>query len=288
MTSDPALTASINEEVSGALEGGAPVLVATVVATHEGSVVRVGAKMMLRRDGSRLGALGDAVLEGAVEREAEVVFRRHAVDTLAFGIDGAVLTRPEARRVPAVQVLMEVHERPATLLVIGGGHIGKALATMGEMCGFSVEIVDDRPEYANAERFPEADRITQGRFDEVLADYPIDDNTYVVCVTRGHKHDEVSLKAVVGSRAAYVGMIGSRRRVAAVLQHLLEDGADSEAVGRVHSPIGLDIGAETPAEIAVSIMAEIIMDRRGGTAMPMREAVQRRRGVDASAAGPPA
>jgi xanthine dehydrogenase accessory factor len=173
--------------------------------------------------------------------------------------------------------MLEVHERPATLLVIGGGHVGKALSVIGDMCGFSVEIVDDRPEYANAERFPEADRITQGRFDEVLADYPIDENTYVVCVTRGHKHDEISLKAVVDSRAAYVGMIGSKRRVAAVLQHLIEEGADAEAIGRVHTPIGLDIGAETPEEIAVSIMGEVIMTRRGGTAAPMREAVKWRR-----------
>jgi xanthine dehydrogenase accessory factor len=98
-------------------------------------------------------------------------------------------------------------------------------------------------------------------------------------VTRGHKHDEVSLRAVVGSPAAYVGMIGSKRRVGAVLKHLLEEGADDEAIGRVHTPIGLDIGAETPEEIAVSIMAEVIKTRRGGTGAPMRESVKRRHGV---------
>jgi xanthine dehydrogenase accessory factor len=147
------------------------------------------------------------------------------------------------------------------------------------MCGFSVEVVDDRPEYANAERFPEADRITQGRFDEVLHGYPIDRNTYVVCVTRGHKHDEISLRAVAGSPAAYVGMIGSKRRVNAVLRHLIEDGVDPDAVARVHTPIGLDIGAETPEEIAVSIMAEIIMSRRGGSGAQMRGLKGIRRGV---------
>lgn len=276
---DPALVARINDAVTAALEGGAPVLVATVVAAPAGSEALVGEKMLVRRDGSTEGGLGSETLEAAVKREADDAFRRHSVETLAFSHDGRVVTRAESRGGPAVQVLMEVHERPATLLVIGGGHVGKALATIGNMCGFSVAVVDDRPEYANPERFPEADKITRGRFDEVLADYPVDENTYVVCVTRGHKHDEVSLRAVVGTRAAYVGMIGSKRRVAAVLQHLLEEGADAEAIGRVHTPIGLDIGAETPEEIAVSIMAEVIMTRRGGTAAPMREAVHRRRGV---------
>ena len=157
------------------------------------------------------------------------------------------------------------------------GRLGDEI--IGDMCGFSVEIIDDRPEFANAERFPEADRITCGRFDEVLDGYPIDSNTYVVCVTRGHKHDETSLRLVAPSEAAYVGMIGSKRRVGAVLQHLIEDGINLRAVERVHTPIGLDIGAETPEEIAVSIMAEIIRARRGGSALSMREVVRPRRGV---------
>jgi len=276
---DPALVARINEEVTAALEGARPVLVATIVAGPPGSEGTVGEKMLVRPDGSVLGTLGAGVIQAAVVREAPEAFRRHSVETLAFAIDGRVMLQSRSRGEPAFQVMLEVHERPATLLVIGGGHVGKALSVIGNMCGFSVEIVDDRPEYANADRFREADRITQGRFDEVLADYPIDENTYVVCVTRGHKHDEISLRAVVSSRAAYVGMIGSKRRVAAVLQHLVEEGADAEAIARVHTPIGLDIGAETPEEIAVSIMGEVIMTRRGGTAAPMREAIKRRRGV---------
>jgi len=276
---DPALMARINDEVAAAHERGGPVLVATVVAAPSGAEAAVGEKMLVRPDGLLLGSLDGGVLDAAVLREAPEAFRRHSVETRSFSSDGTVMLRSESRGAPAFHVMLEVHERPATLLVIGGGHVGKALSVIGDMCGFSVEIVDDRPEYANAERFPEAERITRGRFDEVLADYPIDENTYVVCVTRGHKHDEISLRAVVSSKAAYVGMIGSKRRVAAVLQHLVEEGADAEAIGRVRTPIGLDIGAETPEEIAVSIMGEIIMARRGGTAAPMSEAVKRRRGV---------
>lgn len=272
-------TANILAEVNAALEGGPPVLVATVIAAPPGAPATVGSKMLVRPDGSTAGGLGDQTLEAAVLAEAPDAFRRHSVETLYFDRAGRRSGRLEAPEGDAYQVMLEVHERPATLLIIGAGHVGKALATIGNMCGFSVEIVDDRPEYANADRFPEADRVTCGRFDEVLDGYPIDANTYVVCVTRGHKHDETSLRLVAPSDAAYVGMIGSKRRVGAVLQHLVEDGLDPHAVERVHTPIGLDIGAETPEEIAVSIMAEIIRARRGGTAAPMREATRRRRGV---------
>jgi xanthine dehydrogenase accessory factor len=270
-------TARILAEITAALEGGPPVLVATVIAAPDTSLV--GGKLLLRPDGTSLGSLGLKALDAAIETEAPDAFRRHAVETLYF--DGAAkqTTRRESAGADACQVLLEVHERPATLLIIGGGHIGKALATVGNLCGFSVEVVDDRPEYANAERFPEADRITCGRFDEVLDGYPIDANSYVVCVTRGHKHDETSLRLVAESPAAYVGMIGSKRRVGAVLQHLVQDGIDPKAVARVHTPIGLDIGAETPEEIAVAIMAEIIQTRRGGTGQRMREVIRRRRGI---------
>jgi xanthine dehydrogenase accessory factor len=267
-------------EVAAALEGGPPVCVATVIAAPADSDAQLGLKMLVRPDGSAVGSLGVAALDAAVRGEAPDAFRRHAVETLYVDRGGRLTGRLDAPADDSYQVMMEVHERPATLLVIGAGHVGKALATIGNMCGFSVEIVDDRPEYANAERFPEADRITCGRFDEVLSGYPIDANTYVVCVTRGHKHDETSLRLVAASDAAYVGMIGSKRRVGAVLQHLMEGGLAAAAAERVHTPIGLDIGAETPEEIAVSIMAEIIRTRHGGSALPMREVVRgRRRGV---------
>lgn len=269
---------AILREVARARETGEPVLVATVVGAPEGGL-RIGAKMLVRPDGSTLARLDDGLVEGAVKAEAPDAFRRHGVETLFLAPDGARLTRAEAAKQPSYQVMLEVHERPARLLIIGGGHIGKALAVIGGLCGFSVEVVDDRAEYANEERFPEADRITQGRFDEVLRGYPIDTNTYIVCVTRGHRHDETSLRLVVDSPAAYVGMIGSKRRVGAVLQHLVEDGAHPEHVARVRTPIGLDIGAETPEEIGVAIMAEIIMERRGGSGSPMKRAGKLRRGV---------
>jgi len=269
----------IAEAVLSARRGGPAVLVATVIAAPGSEGGRVGAKMVVRRDGSAAGSLGVPALDEVTKREAEDAFRRHGVEVVYLNRSGERVERRESREGEVYQVMLEVHESPASLLIIGGGHVGKALATIGNLCGFSVEIVDDRPEYANEERFPEADKITCGRFEEVLADYPIDPNTYVVCVTRGHRHDETSLRLVAESGAAYIGMIGSKRRVGAVLQHLVEDGVDPGVVGRIHTPIGLDIGAETPEEIAVSVMAEMIMVRRGGSGGPMRAAKGKKHGV---------
>ncbi len=267
ITAMAADTSEIMAEALAAADTGPPVLVATVISGPDGGV-RPGAKMLVRVDGSTAGSLDGGRIDAAVQSAAPAVFKQHEVQTLILSADGKPAGRNEEEQ--AYRVMIEPYEPSSRLLIIGGGHVGMALARIGHLCAFSIEIVDDRPEFASAERFPEADRITRGRFDEVLGDYPIDQNTYVVCVTRGHKHDETSLRCVVESSAAYVGMIGSKRRVRAVLQHLVEEGIPADAAERVHTPIGLDIGAETPEEIAVSIMAEIIQSRRGGTGASMR------------------
>ncbi len=261
MTDSP--EARIAGEVARALEGGDPVLVATVIAAPEGRREHVGAKLLVRPDGSTLGSLGPSGLDEALSSGVAEAFQRHRVHTRYLSPEGEEQTRRQATP-EAFQVMVEVHEQPSALVIAGGGHVGKALSEIASLCGFRVTVIDDRPEFADRERFPEAERVIRGRFDEVLADYPLGSTTYVVAVTRGHKHDEASLRAVIGRGAAYVGMIGSRRRARAVLGHLVEEGADPDAVARVHTPVGLHIGAESPAEIAVSIMAEIILIRRGG------------------------
>ena len=272
--------ARIFEEVLAAQASGPPVVLVTVIQAPPDTATVVGDKVLLRRDGSTRGSLGGGPLEAAVLASARDAFRRRSVESLFYAADGSRLNRREAESASGgYQVMLERHEPPATLVIAGGGHIGKALATIAGLCGFAVVVIDDRPDYANEERFPEADRVLCGDFAEVLRGLPIDANTYIVTVTRGHKHDEESLRQVVESAAAYVGMIGSKRRAAAVLQHLIDGGLDTEAVRRVHTPIGLDIGAETPEEIAVAIMAEVVKVRRGGSGRPMREVKKARRGV---------
>jgi xanthine dehydrogenase accessory factor len=150
------------------------------------------------------------------------------------------------------------------LIIIGAGHVGQALADLGAMLGFHIVVIDDRAAFANRERFPGAAEIIVRPFEAALDSLKLDSTCYVVCVTRGHAFDESALRAALRQKPRYLGMIGSRRRVRATLQRIEADGVDRAALEQVHAPIGLDIGAETPEEIAVSIMAEIIRERRLG------------------------
>lgn len=265
--------AQIAEEVVRASREGPTVAVATVVRAPEGASARPGDKLLLRPDGSALGSTGGGAFQEAVSRDCyEALTRRPrvAVETLYYTADGERVNRLES---PAdgVEVMIEVTERPATLLVVGAGHVGQAIASIAAIAGFSVAVLDDREAFANAERFPMADNVICGDFTDELRRFPIDASTYIIMVTRGHKQDELSLREVAASDAAYVGMIGSLRRVSTVLTHLAVEGVPREALERVHTPIGLDIGAETPEEIAVSVVAELVLARRGGTGQKLSE-----------------
>lgn len=148
------------------------------------------------------------------------------------------------------------------LIIAGAGHVGQALADLAQRCEFDVTVVDDRADVASAGRFPNATRVV-GEIDRSLAGLAIDAHTFVVIVTRGHRHDSSALAAVVDSPARYVGMIGSKRKVRTILDELATRGVHRERLLRVHAPIGLEIGAISPAEIAVSIVAELTAIRRG-------------------------
>jgi xanthine dehydrogenase accessory factor len=259
--------ASIAREVLAATAGGRTVVTACVIAAPPGGQTAVGDKMLVRADGSRLGSLGGGRLEEAVVEACRDAISRHAIETLRFTAEGEPVAGRYAEA--AYDVLIEVVEAPARLVIVGGGHIGRSLCKIGAEVGFSVTVIDDRPEYANQERFPEADHVICDDFEDALEALESDINTYFVLVTRGHKQDELSLRIALAKPWAYLGMIGSKRRTGAVLQHLEEEGFPRERLDLVHTPIGLDIGAETPEEIAVSIVAELIMVRRGGTGRQM-------------------
>ncbi|NLP37534.1 MAG: xanthine dehydrogenase [Firmicutes bacterium] len=148
------------------------------------------------------------------------------------------------------------------LLILGGGHIAKPLCRYAAGVGFAVTVVDDRPAFANRHRFPEADEVVCASFAEAIEEFHFTPFTYVVIVTRGHRHDRECLRAVLPKRWAYVGMIGSKRRVAGILSQLQEEGFNPHLLAKINTPIGLAIGAVTPEEIAVSILAELISYRR--------------------------
>src|SRR5215469_5038452 len=164
----------------------------------------------------------------------------------------------------AAQLFVDPLPGAQRLIIIGAGHVGQALAELGAMLGFHVVVIDDRAAFANRERFPSAAEIIVRPFDKAIESMKLDRSCYVVAVTRGHAFDELALRTTLKQRPGYVGMIGSKRRVRATLDRIQADGVDPSALEQVHAPIGLDIGAETPEEIAVSIMAEIIRERRRG------------------------
>lgn len=264
----------IVQEIEAALEGGPLVVTATVIEPGDPAVATPGDKMLIRRDGGRVGSLGDAMIDDAVHEVAMAAlteFPRVLLQTLYFDRDGRAVTRRSQAQPGAAEVMVQLFEAPARLVVVGGGHVGLAVATIGDFVGFEVTVLDDREEFANRERFPMAVAIHHGDTRQALAGMTFGPQDYIVLVSRGHRQDEDALRAVVGRGAGYVGMIGSRRRTATVIQHLAAEGFDRDALERVSAPVGIDLGAETPEEIALSILAEVVMLRRGGQGGPMRE-----------------
>jgi xanthine dehydrogenase accessory factor len=161
------------------------------------------------------------------------------------------------------EVFMEGYTTPAAVIIAGGGHIGKSIAPLVKMMGLRLHVVDDRPEFANKERFPEADSVVVADYAEGLKQLDIRPNSSVIVATRGHREDDRALEAAVRSPAGYVGLVGSRRKTILIHQELLKMGITLERLKAVHAPIGLDIGAKTPEEIALSIVAEIVAFREG-------------------------
>lgn len=160
-------------------------------------------------------------------------------------------------------VVYRIHIEPAPrLFIAGAGHISRVIANLAVSLGFDVHVIDDRADYANENRFPPPTQTHVGDIASVLLEQPIDTSAYVVIVTRGHKHDEAALEAVLDSRAKYIGMIGSRRKIKVIFDDLKRKGASEDSLAGVHAPIGLDIGAVTSHEIGVSIMAQLIQVRR--------------------------
>ena len=163
----------------------------------------------------------------------------------------------------AVELFVEPVLSDPVLYLFGGGHVSAQVIPLASRVGFKVEVIDDRPEFADPVKFPDAAKVHEYPFEGVLEKIPVDKLSYLVIVTRGHLHDKTVLEQCLRTKAKYIGMIGSRRKKAMIYEKLLEEGFTQEDLDRVHAPIGLDIGAETPEEIAVSIVAELIQVRAG-------------------------
>ncbi len=245
------------EEVVTAYEGGAPVAIANLMVTPESSKFSVGAKMLIRENGETEGTLGDSALN---ERSV-----RKAVNLMALGKQEYVVDKATG-----AEIFIEAFTTPPTMVLAGGGHVSKALAPIARSVGMRVFVVDDRPEFANVERFPEADIVLTQDFVSGIADLPINANTFIVIATRGHRYDDTALEAAARTPARYVALLGSKRKTIMIYEELIRRGLPIERVRELRAPSGLDITARTPEEIAISIVAEILMFRLGGTGLPLK------------------
>jgi len=221
-----------------------------------GGADQLGGALLFRDGATTVGALGDTSLESAVQNAA-----------------GALLEAggEEPRRVKLGDLGVTVYLEPLlpkpVCFIAGAGHIGGALSHYAARCGFEVAIVDDRPSLCNPERLPDAAHVLVGDIVESVRDWPKTPDTYFVIVTRGHRHDAVVLREVVKAPVAYLGMIGSKRKILTIYDEFVRDGlATPEELARIHAPIGLDIGALSVEEIALCIAAELVLARRARAA----------------------
>lgn len=248
----------IYQEIVKVKEEGKEAALVTIVSATGSTPREEGAKMLVKPDGTIAGTIGGGGLEAQVIEEAVGVIKLGKPKHLHMS-----LTAKEAGEAGMIcggdlEVFIEPILTTPTMYIFGGGHISLSLAQMGKLLGFKIAIIDDRAEYASAERFPEAEMVLAGDFTKAFSKLKIDKTSYIVIVTRGHQHDELVLEWAVGTPAKYIGMIGSQTKVKTTFTHLLAKGVSQKTLDSVHSPIGLEIGAQTPEEIAVSILAEII------------------------------
>jgi len=235
---------------------------ATIVGTKGSTPREVGAKMLILEDGKILGTVGGGCMEAEVWQEAMKVIAEDKPKTIHFDLTGR--NAEEAGMICGG--VMEIYIEPLTpsprVYIFGGGHVSLFVAQISKMVGFQVVVIDDRPQFANQERFPEAAEVIAEDFELALPQLKVNRSSYLVIVTRGHAYDQEVLEWALGQPVKYIGMIGSKKKIQTVYNNLQAKGVKPEQLQRVHAPIGLDIGALTPEEIAVSIVAEMIKVRR--------------------------
>ena len=252
--------------VARALDAGAVAALATLVAAPR----NVGAKLLLEQDGARrTGTTGDAALDAALAAHARAFLAARA-EARTFNVEEFA---PQLADWHGARVLFERIEPEPHVVVCGAGHVGAALARLARAIGYRVSLVDDRADFVTRERFPDtgielvaAQAGWAGAVREALG---AGRGVYVAVVTRGHNEDEECMRAVLAAEPDYVGMIGSRRRTNIVLARLRECGFAAELLRAVRAPVGLDIGAVAPEEVALAILAEMVAVRRGGTGAPL-------------------
>ncbi len=250
-----------------AMETGERAALVTIVATGGSTPQRVGAKMLVYEDGRTIGTIGGGCYESDAAGKAREAIRRRQPQLAHYSLNDELAGESGLICGGQMDVYIEPLEQAPDLFLVGAGHVSVEVARFAQAAGFRLHVLDDREKFANVERFPGAEVI----IDDIpgwLRKAAIPPSAFAVVVTRGHRQDFEAMRELVGRPLRYLGLIGSRAKVARVFEALAVEGTDPSRLASVHAPIGLDIGAVTPAEIGVSIVAELIAVRSGRIAEP--------------------
>jgi xanthine dehydrogenase accessory factor len=259
----------MNQEVfaalSDALARGEEVALVTIVASTGSTPQRVGAKMLVYADGRTVGTIGGGCYEDDAFWKAREAIKQRRPANVRYELNDDFAEESGLVCGGQMEVFIEPVEASPDVYIFGAGHVGHSLAQMAHATGFRVHVIDDREKFANVERFSSGVEVIVDDIPNWLASRPLPPTAYAVIVTRGHRHDLDALRALAPAGLRYVGLIGSRAKVKRIYDALLEEGMDRADLAHVHAPIGLDVGAVTPQEIAVSILAELIAVKHGKT-----------------------
>lgn len=253
----------IYEEIVKLQRAGRKGAVATIVSVRGSIPSFKSAKMLIRDDGSIFGTIGGGCVEADVWQAAREVIATEKPRSLSFDLNQSPKDDTGLVCGGTLEIFIEPVLPAAVLYLFGAGHVSHAVYKAAFNAGFEVVVTDDRDAYANRERFPDAREVLACDFDEAITSLPITSSSFLVIATRGHRDDMRVLRKAVQTEARYIGMVGSNRKAISIFRELTAEGLNAELFDRVYSPVGLDIGAITPEEIAVSILAEIIALRRG-------------------------
>jgi xanthine dehydrogenase accessory factor len=257
----------MNKEVftalADALERGEAAALVTIVSARGSTPQRVGAKMLVFADGRTVGTIGGGCYENDAFWKAREALGNQRPTLVHYELSDDFAQETGLICGGQMDVYIEPVEPSPELYIIGAGHVGFHLARVAHEVGFRIHVIDDREKFANTERFPDAVQVVADDIPAWLERTALPPHAYAVIVTRGHRNDLEALRALASRELRYLGLIGSRAKVARVYEALVEDHMPADVLKRVHAPIGLDIGAVTPQEIAVSILAELIAVKHG-------------------------
>jgi xanthine dehydrogenase accessory factor len=242
-------------------EGGSAAL-ATIIGTEGSTPRETGAKMLVRENGTIFGSIGGGSLEGQVILEAITVIREEKPRTCRYDLTGTAAAKAGMICGGMMDIYIEPILPTPEVFIFGGGHISLCVSKISAMVGFQVTVIDDRAQFASKERFPEAEQVIAEEFSLAFPKLKVTRSGYLVIVTRGHARDQEVLEWALNTEARYIGMIGSKKKTQTLYNNLEHKGIAREKLQRVYAPIGVDIGALTPEEIAVSIVGQMIQVRR--------------------------